>query len=130
MAGELLWRKREFAIRRLALGFGSRIVIGIHDQLPFDFHGLIHLVIEVQSPAESARGWESGLCQYVWSPNRRHANWRIVIAFDNLVLLVPRCFRQPVGVDRLAARCDCEHDKRGKQDSSCHGNLSLRSVFR
>lgn len=102
MAGELLGSEGVLAVGRFPLRLFCRIVIGVDDQLPFDLHRLIGLVVKVQAPAEASRGGQAGTNQDVGGPDGGHPNRCVVLAFDELLLLVPRSLGHPVGVDSLA----------------------------
>jgi hypothetical protein len=55
VGGELLWREGKFPFRRSVFIAGLVVVVGIDDELPFDWHGAVLAIVEIDPPAKSAR---------------------------------------------------------------------------
>ena len=125
MRGELLRCEGVLAIGRLALRFFRGIVVRVDDQLSFDLHRRVRLIVKVQSSAEAARRGRTGANHHIGRPDRGHPYRSVVRAFDQFVLLVPRSFGHPIGVDGFAAGSGYEHDKRGEYKSCCHESFFL-----
>ena len=104
VAGELLRRERILPVGCLAIRADFAVVVAIHDELPFDRHGLIAGVVKVNPPAETSRGLLARRIEQGRRPDHRHPHRTGVVALDHLRLALGIPALGPIGRrERLAA---------------------------
>ena len=117
---ELLRSEREFALWLPRLVWVVRFIVSVNDQLPFHGDGLVFVVVEVDSPAESACRWFFGLGQNVRRPDRDHVGRSFVFAGLQAPCWRPGEHFFPVGRHRRTTGGSCNRDQQCAADKALH----------
>ena len=108
MLRELLGREGVFAVGRLAVAAVLAVIIGIHDELPLDRHGIVLRVIEVQPAAEPAGRRLARRIQHCRRPDHRQPRRprELTLRHLRLISYPPLC---PLGRRKRLATGEATH---------------------
>jgi hypothetical protein len=100
---ELLGRECEALVRDLAGSLLVRVVKGVHDQLAVNRNGFLFGVVEVDSPAKTARRNLARLGVHGGGPDHDHLRWLLEDRLLVLFVSHPGKLVREIGERRFAA---------------------------